>query len=160
MAETVAYIALRRLQNRYADIVTRRDWPELAEIFAPRCEIVVDTLDQQLSFVGPVEIGDFIGHQLQQFSFFEFVVLNTVMDIDVAGGRAGARMYMHEMRQSVDDGRRSDVYGIYHDSFDCDPTGRWWFSGRHYRSYSRTALPGAGEDQEVFELPFIPLGDL
>ena len=112
-AETLAYIALRRLQNRYADIVTRRDYPELAEIISPACEVVVDTMDRQISFTGPGEIGEFIGRQLEQFSFFEFVILNTVMEIDVEGGSAAARMYMHELRQGEDDGRRTDAYGVY-----------------------------------------------
>ncbi len=40
--ETIDYIALRRLQNSYADIVTRRAWPELARIFVPDIEVVID----------------------------------------------------------------------------------------------------------------------
>ena len=160
IAETVAYTALRRLQNRYADVVTRRAWAELAEIMLPDCEVTVDTMDRQLSFVGPGEIGEFIAHQLEQFSFFEFVVLNTVMDIDVEAGSAAARMHMHELRQGVSDGRRTDAYGVYHDRFERDREGRWWFAGRRYRSYSRTSAPGSDVDQEVFSVPSIPLDEL
>jgi hypothetical protein len=105
-------------------------------------------------------MGDFIGRALGEFSFFEFVILNTVMDIDVAGGSAGARMYMHELRQGVEDGRRTDAYGVYHDRFQCDGSGRWWFANRRYRSYSRTADVDAEVDQEVFPVPFIPLDEL
>ena len=160
LAETVAYVALRRLQSRYADIVTRREWTALAAIMLPDCEVVVDTMDRQFSFAGPQEIGGFIATQLEQFSFFEFVVLNTVMDIDVEAGSAGVRMYMHELRQGVDDGRRSDAYGVYHDRCERDADGRWWFAKRRYRSYSRTSPPGAVADQEVFEVPEIPLEEL
>jgi hypothetical protein len=160
IAETVAYTALRRLQNRYADIVTRRAWPELAEIMTPDCEVVVDTMDRQLTVRGPAEAGEFIAAQLAQFSFFEFVVLNTVMNIDVAAGSAGARMYMHELRQGVADGRRTDAYGVYHDRLERDRSGRWWFANRRYRSYSRTAPPEAEFDQEVFDVPQIPLDEL
>jgi hypothetical protein len=41
-AETIDYIALRRLQNRYADVVTRRAWPELATLFLPDAKVVID----------------------------------------------------------------------------------------------------------------------
>jgi hypothetical protein len=160
IAEMAAYVALRRLQSRYADIVTRRSWGELAEIMRRDCSVVVDTLDRQFTFVGPDETGDFIARQLEQFSFFEFVVLNTVMDIDVEAGRAGARMYMQEMRQAVSDGRRTDAYGVYHDRLERDAAGRWWFANRNYRSYSRTAEPGSSQDQEVFPLPEVPLRDV
>ena len=33
--EAAAYVALRRVQNHYADIVTRRAWPELHGIMSP-----------------------------------------------------------------------------------------------------------------------------
>lgn len=160
IAETVAYTALRRLQNRYADIVTRRAWDELAEIMTPDCEVVVDTMDSQFTFADPRETGVFIARQLEQFSFFQFVVLNTVMKIDVANGSAGARMYMHEMRQGAGDGRRTDAYGVYHDRFERDRTGRWWFANRRYRSFSRTASAEAAFDQEVFAVPVISLDEL
>ena len=100
--ETVAYVTLRRLQNRYADIVTRRAWPELAEIMRPDCVITVDLVDRAINFDGPTAIGDFIATQIEQFDFFEFVILNTVMEIDAEAGRATARMYIQEARQSVD----------------------------------------------------------
>ena len=35
LAETVDYVALRRVQNAYADVVTRRAWPELVDLFLP-----------------------------------------------------------------------------------------------------------------------------
>lgn len=157
--ETVAYIALRRLQNRYADIITRRAWPELHEIMRTGCVVTVDLVDRSIDFDGPGAIGDFIADQLEQFDFFEFVILNTVMDIDARGGTATARMYMQEARQNVADGRRSDTYGVYHDRFDRDPEGRWWFARRRYQSYARTS-PGPGADLTVFALPEIPLDEL
>ena len=160
IAETVAYIALRRLQNRYADIVTRRAWPELHDIMRPDCTITVDLLDRSLDFDGPGPIGEFIGTQLEQFDFFEFVILNTVIDIDATAGTASARMYMQEARQNADDGRRSDTYGVYHDRFERDGDGRWWFARRRYRSYARTNPEGGGADLTVFDLPDIPLSEI
>jgi hypothetical protein len=159
LAQTVAYVDLRRLQNRYADIITRRAWPELHEVMRPDCVVTVDLLDRAFDFDGPQAIGDFIGAQLEQFSFFEFVILNTVMDIDTDAGTATARMYMQEARQTVADGRRSDTFGVYHDRFVRDD-GRWWFARRLYRSYARTNPAGSDEDLMVFDLPDIALGDI
>ncbi|MEZ5166708.1 MAG: nuclear transport factor 2 family protein [Acidimicrobiales bacterium] len=159
--ETIAYVALRRLQSRYADIVTRRAWPEFHEIMRPDCVVTVDLIDRAIDFNGPQAIGDFIGGQLEQFDFFEFVILNTVMEIDAAAGTAGARMYMQEARQNVADGQRSDTFGVYHDRFVRDADGRWWFARRHYRSYARTRTgPDDGSprrDLDVFPLATRPL---
>ena len=155
--ETVAYVALRRLQNRYADIVTRRAWPELAEIMRPDCVITVNLVDRAINFDGPTAIGDFIATQIEQFDFFEFVILNTVMEIDAEAGRATARMYIQEARQSVESGQRCDTFGVYHDHFERDDNGRWWFALRRYKSYARTNPAGPGPDLTVFELPEISL---
>lgn len=163
IAETVAYTALRRLQNRYADIVTRRAWAEFHEIMRPDCVITVDLLDRAIDFHGPQAIGDFIGEQLEQFDFFEFVILNTVMEIDAAAGTAGARMYMQEARQFIANGTRADVFGVYHDRFDRDDDGRWWFARRRYRSYARTNVGDRVEgsaDLTVFDVPVIPLAEI
>lgn len=160
LAETVEYLAIRRLQNAYADVVTRRAWPELHELMRPTCRLDLDLGDRQMHYDGPQAIGDFIGEQLEQFSFFEFVILNTVMRIDVDGGTAGTRMYMQELRQDVDGGRRTNAFGVYHDRFERDGDGRWWFARRRYASYSRTAPVGSVEEQLVFDLPVIALDEL
>ncbi len=151
--DTDAYIALRRLQNRYADIVTRRAWAELSEIFRPDCPLELELGDRSEVQVGPDAVGAFIGSSIEKFSFFQFVILNTVIEVDDAAGRAAARMYIHELRQQKDTGRRSDAYGVYHDRFERDASGRWWFALRRYGSFSRTAPQEAPEDQVVFPLP-------
>jgi SnoaL-like domain len=166
LAETIAYTAIRRLQNRYADVVTRRAWPEFHDIMRPDCRISVDLLDRTIEFDGPQSIGDFIGDQLEQFDFFEFVILNTVMEIDTATGSARARMYIQEARQNRSDGRRSDTFGVYHDRFVRDADRRWWFARRRYRSYARTSPAPTGPGDEsaadliVFDLPTIALPDV
>jgi hypothetical protein len=118
LAEALDYLDIRRLQNRYADIVTRRAWAELHEIMRPGCKLELDLGDNQMVFDGPQAIGDFIGEQLEAFEFFEFVILNTVIEVDVEAGVAGGRMYMQELRQNVSDGRRTNAYGVYHDRFE------------------------------------------
>lgn len=159
LAVALDELDVRRLQDRYADVVTRRAWAELHELMRPGCRLELDLADRQLAFDGPEAIGTFIGTQLDQFSFFEFVILNTVIEVDSAAGVARARMYMQELRQGVDDGRRSTTYGVYHDRFERHDD-RWWFARRRYGSYSRTAAPGAAHDQDVFPLPVIPLDQL
>ena len=42
MQETVDYVAVRRLQDSYADIVTRRAWAEFHDIFVPDIDVVID----------------------------------------------------------------------------------------------------------------------
>ena len=113
---------MRRVQDRYADIVTRRAWPELHDLMRPDCRLSLDLGDRTLGYDGPQAIGDFIGEQLEAFSFFEFVILNTVVEVDLYAGVARARMFMQELRQNVSDGRRTNAFGVYHDRFDQTPT--------------------------------------
>jgi hypothetical protein len=150
--ETIAYVALQRLQNHYADIVTRRSWAELHDLMRADCVVTVDVIDRQIEFDGPQAIGEFIAKQLEQYDFFEFVILNTVMKIDAGNGTATARMYIQEARQNAGDGRRSDSFGVYHDRFERDDQGRWWFAERHYRSQARLNPAGSSRDLTVFEL--------
>src|SRR5690349_12941994 len=61
VAETVDYVAIRRLQSAYADVCTRRAWTEFDGLFLPDALVEVDTrVGEPLRFVGPREIGDFI----------------------------------------------------------------------------------------------------
>ena len=152
-----SYVALRRLQNHYGDVVTRRAWSELADVFRPDCALHLDLGDRSATHVGPLKIGEFIASAIAHFSFFQFVILNTVVELDEGAGRAAARMYIHELRVEAEGGRRTDAYGVYHDLFERDETGRWWFSHRHYNSFSRTAPADASVDQLVFPLPEIDL---
>ena len=160
LAETIDYVALRRLQSRYADIVTRQAWSELADIVRADCTVVVDVRDRQFELVGPSEYGEFIARQIERFDLFQFVMLNTVMSIDAAAGTAGARLYIHEIRQNVSDGRRTDAYGVYHDRFERDGEGCWWFARRRYRSFARTAEPRGASDFVVFDPAPIPLEEI
>ncbi|HEX7096960.1 MAG TPA: nuclear transport factor 2 family protein [Acidimicrobiales bacterium] len=145
LREAVNYIAIRRLQQAYADTVTRRAWPELRELFRSDAEVVIDKRDgSPIVLVGPDAVGEFIGAAIAQFEFFEFVILNTRIDID--GDRASARLWMQELRQDHS-GRWTNAYGLYVDQHE-RVDGRWWFAGRHYRSLARTA-----RDNDVFGIP-------
>lgn len=157
LAEALAYVQLQQLESRYADVVTRRAWDELADFVRADCPIVVDVRHTKFELTGPTEYGEFIDGAIQRFSVFEFVLLNMVFQIDAQRGVAAARVYMQEIRQNVSDGRRTDAYGVYHDRLERGDDGLWWFARRHYRSYARTAEPRVDTDLDVFELPVIPL---
>lgn len=160
LAEALAYVELHRLESRYADVVTRRAWGELADIVRDDCPIVVDVRHTKFELTGPTEYGEFIDGAIQRFSLFEFVLLNMVFRIDAERGVAAARVYMQEMRQNVSDGRRTDAYGVYHDRLERSDDSRWWFAWRHYRSFARTAEPRVDTDFAVFDLPVIPLEEI
>ena len=139
--ETDDYIAIRRVQSAYADIVTRRAWPELATIFLPDADVEIDTMKgDPLRLVGPDAVGAFIGGAISGFDFFEFVVLNTVIDVGVGGDpdTATTRMYMNELRRDAESGRFTLVYGLYQDRMR-RVAGKWWFAQRRYQTLARTA---------------------
>lgn len=154
LADTVDHLALGRLLARYADTVTRRAWPALAGLFLPDAEVHIDTVTRDpFTLTGPDAVGSFIGGAIERFDFFEFVVLNSVVDLGVDGDPdvASARVFMCEHRRTAEDGEWSTAYGLYLDRYR-RVDGRWWFSGRRYRSLART-----GADGGVF--PFPGLGD-
>jgi hypothetical protein len=136
--ETADYIAITRLLHRYADVVTRRAWPELAELFLPGCPIILDLrTDTEEHYVGPEEFGVFIATALSRFDFFEFAILNSVVDTagvddDIATGR----VYICELRRDAGTGAFSQAFGLYQDEYARDG-GRWWFARRRYSSLAR-----------------------
>ncbi len=138
--EMADFVAIQRLQASYADIVTRREWSELAQIFLPDATVTIDVLDGT-PFVlrTPEGIGEFIDNSIERFEFFEFVILNSVIELGPTGsGHASARMYMAELRQTREGGRRSTAFGLYRDAY--VKSGNDWFIGeRKYRSAARTA---------------------
>lgn len=145
LREAVDYIEIRRLQSAYADVVTRRAWDELGRLFLPTAEVTIDRrTGKPVVLTGPRGVGEFIASAIERFEFFQFVVLNTHVDIDGDGARA--RMWMQELRQDRE-GRWTETYGLYLDRH-ARVDGRWWFAGRHYHSLART-----GSDAVVFPMP-------
>jgi len=138
--EMADFIAIQRLQASYADIVTRREWSELAQIFVPDATVTIDMV-QGAPFVleTPGGIGEFIGTSIERFEFFEFVILNSVIEFGPAGsGRATARMYMAELRQDREGGRRTTAFGLYRDTY-VKREDDWLMAARKYRSAARTS---------------------
>ncbi len=140
------YIAIRRLQSSYADIVTRRAWDEIDALFEPDARVRLELQDRDpMVFQGGVAIGRFIGESIERFEFFQFVILNTVVDIE--GADATGRMYMTELRQDHD-GRWTQIFGLYLDRYRRDDSGVWRFGDRRYHSLARPTT-----DLTVFGLP-------
>src|SRR3954471_2187446 len=108
-------VALWRLQSTYADIVTRRAWSELATVFTPDVTIEIDTVTAApLHVVGPDGFAAFVGPATDRFDHFEFVILNTVVEVEDAEWAQG-RIFMCEIRREVDGGEWSTAYGLYQD---------------------------------------------
>lgn len=141
--ETVDYVAITRLQHAYADVVNRRAWPELANLFLPDARVSVDTMTNPVvETTGPVELGEFIDGAIERFAFFEFTILSA--HVEITGDSARARLYMCELRQDHA-GEFSRAFGLYRDAYR-RVDDRWWFAARKYQSLARTG-------GEVFPFP-------
>jgi SnoaL-like domain len=146
--EVVDYVGVRRLQAAYADVVSRRAWPELEPLFVPGCEIVVDRRSgEPLVLAGAAALGAFVGAAIEHFEFFEFTILNSVVAIDRDAARG--RVWMCELRQDAATGHWSNAYGVYHDDYTRAGDG-WRFARRRYHSLART-----GPATTVFSFPDI-----
>ena len=139
------YLSIQRLQAAYADVVTRRAWAELEPLFEPDAPITLALADRDpMNFSGPHEIGEFIAASIERFEFFQFVILNTVLDID--GSDATGRMYMTELRQDRE-GHWSQIFGLYVDRYRLAGD-NWRFAQRRYHSLARPTA-----DLAVFAIP-------
>ena len=141
-------VALWQLQARYADIVTCRNWDELAEVFLPDTPVEVDTVTRPLRrLVGPEEFGAFVAGAIERYDYFAFTILNTVVDVDRPPDEAAGRFFMCEIRHEAATDAWHNAYGVYRDRYR-RVDGRWWIASRRYRSMART-----GPDAAVLGLP-------
>lgn len=141
MTETEHVVALWRLQSRYADIITRRAWAELRELFRPDATVHLDTVTAPpLLLVGPDALGAFVADAIARYDHFTFVILNTVVEVD-SPDRARGRIFMCERRHDTASDSWNTAYGVYQDGY-VHTDGRWWFAERRYRSIARTGPEG------------------
>lgn len=156
MSESDDVVALWRLQSRYADVITRRAWDELPELFRPDTSVHLDLVTAPpRTLVGPVEFSEVIGAAMARFDHFTFTILNAVVELDEPNATgdtsARGRIFMCEIRHEPEREARpaawSTAHGVYQDRY-VRIEGRWWIAERHYRSMART-----GPDEAVFGIP-------
>ena len=134
--ETAAYVAITRLQASYADVVTRRAWDELEPLFEPEARVHIAPAGREpIDVIGPRALGEFIAAAVERFEFFQFVPLNTVIELG-ADGTAIGRLYLLEVRQERDTHEWSQAFGLYEDGY-AQRDGVWRFAARSYRSLAR-----------------------
>ena len=124
----------------YADTVTRRAWPELADLFLADAPVRVDTVTAPARDLrGPEELGAFISGAIERFAFFELAILNARVELPTPDhpDRARARVLVNEIRQDRDGGAWSSTYGVYQDQYHRTVDG-WRFARRDYQSLART----------------------
>jgi hypothetical protein len=141
-SEAADHVEINALLAAYADVVTRRAWPELGPLFEADAPVRVDTVTAPArELTGPDELGAFIGGAVERFAFFELVVLNARIWLADGGDgdRARARVLINEVRQDHE-GAWSSTYGVYHDELRRGPVG-WRFARRDYQSLARTGQP-------------------
>lgn len=159
LREAIVHASIQRLLGHYADVINRRAFDELGELFLPDCEIVIDARRGEPHVaIGAPGLAAFVGPAMERFEFFEFVILSVRTWIE-ADDEASGRLYMCELRQDRASGRRSQAFGVYHDRFR-RIDGRWWFAARRYHTLARTP-PDASDRLEVFGFPPVgsPRGD-
>ena len=146
--ETDDVVALWRLQARYADVVSRRAWPELAELFLPDTTVEIDTVTApSRSITGPEAFGAFVAGAIERFDHFTFVILNTVVEVGAPAADGGAttavgRIFMCEVRHDRESDTWQNAHGLYQDRY-AHHDGAWRFAARAYRSLARSGPDGA-----------------
>ena len=138
--DTDDVVALGRLYAAYADVASRRAWPELVALFAEGAVIELELVTSPNRTIdGPVALGRMVGAALERFDHFTVVPLNHVLDI--SGDTATGRLHMCEVRHDRVSDSWQNAFGLYHDRF-VRLEGRWRFAHRHYRSLARTGPGG------------------
>ncbi len=153
LAEAVHDTGVRRLQHAYADVVNRRAWDEMVHLFLPEATVTLDLrADQAMVLTGGPEVARFIDNAIEQFEFFEFVILNAHIAFPdgASSGHAVSRLFMSEVRHDRSTGRWTTIYGLYHDRY-AFRSGRWCFAERRYHSLARRA-----RDLDTFPFPTDP----
>lgn len=146
--EMASYVAIQRLLSAYTDAVNRRAWGELSELFLDDAKIDVTPLrPPPLELTGPESLGRFIAKATLRFEFFQFVLLNSRLEIRLDEQSARGRNFICEYRRERTSGKWTQVFGVYHDRYR-RIEGRWWFEHRTFNPLAAT-----GSDNLVFDVP-------
>lgn len=139
LAATVDYVAIDRLQRAYADAITCRAWDRAAALFLPTAVVHLDLVTRPgRALHGPDEVVSFIAGAVDAYELFEFVILNSHVDLwpDGDRSRATSRLFMCELRVPRGATARSDAFGLYRDTYQ-KVAGAWRIADRRYRSLAR-----------------------
>jgi len=151
MDDALAYLAIMRLHRAYADLATRRAWPEIASLATPDARFSFDVRSgSPIEVIGAEAFGAFGAQSTGRFSFYEYIPLNTVVAIGT--GTARGRSYSLEVGEDRETRAWINYYGLYHDDyllFD----GAWRFARRQYQTLGRRT----GDRLESFPLQDRPL---
>lgn len=146
--ELASHLAIQRLLSAYADIANRRAWGELSELFLDDAKIDLTPLrPPPLELTGPESLGRFIAKAIERFDFFQFVLLNSRLEIRQGEEWARGRNYICEYRREKESAKWTQVFGVYHDRYR-RIEGRWWFEHRTFNPLAAT-----GSDNLVFDIP-------
>lgn len=148
---TRARLALQDLQRAYADVVSRQAFSELAGLFRPGIELVMELPGRPTRIVGPEAFGEYVAQRIAHLEFFQFVVDNAVVELDDdRPDRATGRMWFHELHQDAERHRLVRLHGVYRDDF-VRVGGRWWFAHRRFAPLAMTSTD-PDRDFDVFPL--------
>ncbi len=139
--DSLAYLAITQLHGRYADIATRRAWGELADLVRADSRFSFELPNGQvLELVGPAALAEFGSRATAQFSFYQYVPLNTVVTV-TGDSTATGRFFNLEIGMDTG-GEWTEFYGRYEDDFVTDGD-RWLFARRAFQVLAtRTTTPG------------------
>ena len=140
LRDTIDWVAIRRLQNAYADSVNRLDWDAVAALFTDDAVVRLSRGPGRDPHVvnGASALCQLIESALTKFDFFQFVVLNAHIELRAGGDPdvATARVTFTELRRSIETGERDDVVCLYEDDYQ-RLDGGWRFAARSFRPLGR-----------------------
>jgi hypothetical protein len=151
MGQTDDVVAILQLQAAYADILSRRALSELGRLFLPDAPIVLELPRRTHEVTGPQAFAEFVDRRIGGLAFFQFVVLNTVIDLEEGPDPqlATGRMHMCELNQDAVGSRMTVLFGLYQDGY-TKVDNRWWFGRRRF-----APLAFADGQLEVFGYPVL-----
>ena len=136
MDDALAYLAITRLQNTYADIATRMAWPEMRTIALPDAVFTFDLrMGEVIELDGPEALAAFGARACASFAFYNYLPLNSVVTV-TSDSSATGRFYSLEVGVDRTSGAWVEFYGRYDDRY-ANADGEWKFAGRAFQTMAR-----------------------
>ncbi len=146
--EMAGHLGIQRLLAAFADAMNRRAWHELSALFLADAKIELTPWKRPpIVVTGPEALGRFIHEATERFGYFQFVLLNSRIELALDTDSAQGRNFICEYRRDKASGDWTQVFGVYHDRFR-RIAGRWWFAHRTFHP-----LASNGSDNVLFDVP-------